>query len=123
VEAMILISANDPHKINRKVAKVAEELCLGCGVCVRSCNKDSLSLKSRPDRVITPSTGVHRTVMMALERGNLQHLIFDNRALWSHRAMAAILGAVLKMPPVKQVLANNQLKSRYVDALISKSRN
>ena len=29
---------------------------------------------------------------MAIERGKLQHLIFDNHALASHRAMAAILG-------------------------------
>jgi hypothetical protein len=26
---------------------------------------------------------------MALERGKLQHLFFDNRVLWNHRALAA----------------------------------
>ena len=46
---------------------------------------------------------------MAIERGGLQHLIFDNRAHLSHRAMAAILGVILKLPPLKQALASRQL--------------
>ena len=37
VEAMTLVSANDPHQPNRKKAKLNEEICLGCGVCVRAC--------------------------------------------------------------------------------------
>ena len=55
---------------------------------------------------------------MAIERGKLQNLIFDNQVLWSHRAMAAVLGVILRLPPLKQVLANQQVKSRYLEALI-----
>ena len=57
---------------------------------------------------------------MAVERGKLQHLIFDNRALWSHRAMAAILGVILRLPPVQRAMASQQLKSRYVEALVQR---
>jgi hypothetical protein len=57
---------------------------------------------------------------MAIERGNLQNLIFDNRVLWNHRAMAAVLGVVLRLPPVKQILANQQVKSRYLETLITR---
>jgi len=96
-----------------------EDICLGCGVCVRTCGHASLSLRSRPQRVITPLNSVHRTVMMAIERGNLQNLIFDNRVLWNHRALAAVLGVVLRLPPVKQVMASQQVKSRYLEYLIS----
>ena len=56
---------------------------------------------------------------MAIERGKLQHLIFDNRVLWSHRAMAGVLGVILKLPPFKQGLANQQIKSRYLETLIN----
>lgn len=122
VEAMTLISANDPRKPKRKLAKLDEERCLGCGLCVRACTKDSLSLKSRSERVITPVTGLHRIMLMAIERGKLQHLIFDNRVLWNHRALAAVLGVILKLPPVKQALANRQMKSRYLEALIRRKR-
>ncbi len=120
VEAMTLVSANDPHHPKMKLAKLDTEICLGCGVCTRACTKDALHLESRPDRVITPINSVHRVVMMAIERGDLQNLIFDNQALFSHRAMAAILGVILKLPPLKQALASRQIKSRYLEHLISR---
>jgi hypothetical protein len=59
---------------------------------------------------------------MAIERGKLADLFFDNRALFSHRAMAAILGVILKLPPLKQALAGRQMKSRYLEALITRSK-
>jgi ferredoxin len=103
---------------NQKIAIVDKNLCLGCGVCVRVCNKNSILLKSRPERVLTPLNGTHKTVVMAIERGKLQNLIFDNQVLWNHRAMAAVLGVILKLPPIKQVMASKQVKSRYLEKLI-----
>jgi ferredoxin len=119
VEAMTLVSANDPEKPKKKKARLNKDICLGCGLCVRACKDESLELKSLPQRVITPLNGTHRAVMMAIERGKLQHLIFDNKVLFSHRALAAVLGVILKLPPVKQILASKQVKSRYLEALIS----
>jgi ferredoxin len=120
VEAMGLVSANDPHHPNRKKAHLDEKLCLGCGVCVRTCPSSGLSMRSRPQRVITPLNSAHRVVMMAVERGDLQNLIFDNQVLWNHRALAAVLGVVLNLPPIQRVLASNQVKSRYLEAIITK---
>jgi ferredoxin len=119
VEAMTLVSTNDPHHPKMKKAKVDEAACLGCGVCLRTCSHKGLSLRSRPQRVITPVNSVHRTVMMAIERGDLQNLIFDNRVLWNHRALAAVLGVILRLPPIKQALASQQVKSRYLEYLIT----
>jgi len=119
VEAMTLVSANDPEKSKKKKASLNKDICLGCGLCVRACQEDSLKLKSLPQRVITPLNGAHRAVVMAIERGKLQHLIFDNRVLFSHRALAALLGVILQLPPLKQILAMEQVKSRYLETLIS----
>lgn len=119
VEAMTLVSDNDPAHPKKKKARVEESRCLGCGVCVRVCKAKSLRLRSRPQRVITPLNSTHRAVLMAIERGKLQNLIFANQALTSHRAMAAILGVILRLPPLKQALASRQMKSRYLETLIA----
>lgn len=123
VVAMSLVSANDPNRPKHKKAQLNVETCLGCGLCVKICNKNSLHLKSREKRVITPLNGTHRAVVMAIERGKLQNLIFDNQVLWSHRALAAVLGVILKLPPVKQMLANTQVKSKYLEKLIKRFDN
>ena len=122
VEAMTLVSANDPQHPKMKKAKLDEEICLGCGLCVRACTRKNITLKSRPHRVITPLNGTHRAVLMAIERGKLQNLIFDNRVLWSHRALAALLGSILKLSPVKQLLASQQMKSIYLESIIKRIR-
>lgn len=120
VEALSLVSANNPAAPQLRQARLQEDLCLGCGVCRRSCPRSALTLIARAKRVITPLNSAHRIVKMAVERGTLQNLIFDNHALTSHRAMAAILGALLRLPPVKRALASDQLQSRYFEALIRK---
>lgn len=119
VEAMTLVSANDPYRPKRRKARLNEDLCLGCGVCVSVCPDQGIRLESRPERVITPVDSAHRAVVMAIERGMLQNLIFDNHALASHRAIAAILGVILKLPPIKQALASQQMKSRYLESLLA----
>jgi ferredoxin len=120
VEAMALVSANDPHHAKLKKARVDASICLGCGVCLRACSRLAISLQQRESRVITPVNSVHRVVVMAIERGKLQNLLFDNHVLFSHRAMAAVLGVIFKLPPVKQALAGEQMKSRYLAALIKR---
>ncbi len=55
---------------------------------------------------------------LGLARVRTRRLIFDRQALASHRAMAAILGVILKLPPLKQALASRQVKSHYLEALM-----
>ena len=122
VEAMSLVSANDPLQPKRKIAQLDETRCLGCGLCVRECEKTkSLRLEPRPQRVITPLNSAHRSVIMAIERGKLQNLIFDKQVLKHHRALAAVLGVILRLPPVKKALASEQVNSRYLETLLAHS--
>ncbi len=120
VQAMGLVSANDPQRPRRRLACLDEKHCLGCGLCVGLCASRSLTLEARPNRVLTPLDTTHRAVVMAIERGTLAHLVFDNRAHWNRRVMAAVLGVILTLPPLKQALASRQLKSRYLEYVIER---
>ena len=117
VEAIRMVADDGPESRTGQKAVQEADLCLGCGVCVRTCTREALRMTERAERVLTPVNSVQRTVLMAIERGTLQNLVFDNQAHLSHRAMAAILGAILRLPPVKRALASEQLRSRYLEAL------
>ncbi|MGD9247115.1 MAG: 4Fe-4S binding protein [Desulfobacteraceae bacterium] len=112
----IALSTDSP----RRAAHVNADICLGCGVCARACPTSSIVLRKRPRRVVTPVNTAHRVVLMAIERNKLQDIIFDNQVLSSHRALAALLGAIFRLPPVQRVLAGKQLRSRYLETLIDR---
>ena len=103
----------------KKKAEVDTEICLGCGVCARNCLVKAIEMERRPVQVITPVNSTHRFVLQAIEKGTLQNLVFDNQAFANHRAMAAVFGTILKLPPMKQALASKQFKSVYLDRLLS----
>ncbi|MGL5542921.1 MAG: 4Fe-4S dicluster-binding protein [Fusobacteriaceae bacterium] len=98
--------------------KIDEEICIGCGVCGRNCPVEAIILEEREKKIIPPLSTAHRVVLMAIERGKLAQLIFDNKALYSHRVMGTILGSILKLPLSQRILANNQVKSKYLGALL-----
>jgi ferredoxin len=116
VDALAMVKTNIEPESKLRTARLDPDVCLGCGVCVRSCSQQSIRLKERAARVITPVNNAHRYVLMAIERGKLQNLIFDNQVMASHRALAALLGVIFKLPPVKRALASKQMQSRFLEA-------
>jgi NAD-dependent dihydropyrimidine dehydrogenase PreA subunit len=101
VGAIALQAAEENGK---KKAVRDDELCLGCGVCVPACKKDALFMRARDRRVLTPETTYDRVVRMAIERGKLADLLFEDPENLSHRALGRILGVLEKSPPVKALM-------------------
>jgi hypothetical protein len=56
-------------------------------------------MKPRPQRVLTPENVFHKTVRMAIERGKLADLLFEDPERLSHRALGGILRVLEKTPP------------------------
>ena len=122
VEALSAVSANDPEAAEADGGPARRRSLPGLRG-LRPCLPRGGAPLSRcaARRELTPLNGAHRAVLMALERGKLQDLVFDNRLLWSHRALAAFLGAILKLPPVKRLAATEQVRSRYLEALVRRA--
>ena len=121
VDALSLVSRHSTNK-NKRIARLLEENCIGCGVCVRVCKPDAIVMNPRETKVFTPIDLTHRVVLEAIEKGKLQNLIFDNQAHFNHRILASILGVILKLPPMKQIMASEQVKSKYITRLIERNR-
>jgi len=122
VDAIQLVPAEptDQAKKRKKRAVVDAGRCLGCGVCHRSCKFKSLRLDFIGERVHTPETILEKVMLQAIEQGKLQNMIFDNEAKVTHRVMNAILGAMLRLPPGKQLLAKQQIKSKFVNIMLER---
>lgn len=103
------------------VATRQEALCLGCGVCQTACTSGATRMKPRAQRVFTPENAFDKTVHMAIERGKLAGIVFENPERLSHRALGRILGILEKTPPWKAAMAVKPLRSAYLNAFIKKA--
>lgn len=95
-------------------------LCLGCGVCLTACIFNSIKMTPRQQRVIVPETTYDRIITMAIERGKLANLVFDDPSKISHRALGRMIGAIEKSPPVKALMAIKPIKSAFLTTIVAK---
>lgn len=94
-------------------------LCLGCGVCHGPCRSGAVGMKPRPRRVFTPETYFERLVTMAVERGKLAELVFDDPQRLSHRALGRIARVVERSPLFKAAMAVKPLRSAFLKRLVT----
>jgi NAD-dependent dihydropyrimidine dehydrogenase PreA subunit len=95
-----------------------EKLCLGCGVCYNQCDKGALTMQKRAQRVLPPETTFERVVTMAVERGKLGDLLFDNVEGLGAQALARIVQVVEKLPPTQALLAITPLRSTFLAGVV-----
>lgn len=105
-------------KNKRKKAVCDENLCLGCGVCYSTCEFGGITMKPRMQRVYTPETIFDRLVAMAIERGKLTDLIFEQLERLSHRAMGRIIHVLEHSSPFKAAMSVKPLRSVFLSTLV-----
>ena len=102
----------------RTKVTVDERSCLGCGVCKPACQTDALRMIPRKEKVLVPEDAWHRTVLMAIERGKFQNLLFSDLDRLDHAVLRAVTRIVISLPPVKKALLAKQVDSRFFQELV-----
>jgi len=104
-------------EIVNKQATVDKDICIGCGVCHRFCKPEAVAMEREKKLSVTPVDSFERFVLNAIEQGKLQNYIFDNYDLWTNELLRHLVGVLFKISPAKFLLANDQLKSKFLAAL------
>ena len=98
---------------------VDEDRCIGCGVCAHCCRVDALEM-DRADRPrYVPANSLERALRMAIERGKLPHLLFDEGAGRGSQFLNQVLQVLNRLPASQRLLASEQVKSRFVRQALS----
>ena len=98
-------------------AAVLPEVCLGCGLCKMACARGAMRMEPRKETILVPENAWRRTVIMAIEQGKFQNLLFDDFDRLDHAVLRAITRIVVALPPVKKALLSGQVQSRFFKAL------
>jgi hypothetical protein len=96
------------------------ETCIGCGVCATACHKDALHMERGGERRPVPANPVEKAVRQALERNRLAELLFDGGEGLGNRFLRQATRAITSLPAAKQLLATEQVRSRFVKAAMAR---
>jgi len=114
----IHINKKEENDKTKRWAVITEKMCLGCGVCSTKCKTGAAIMKSRPRRVLVPETVFDQRVAMAIERGKLSDLLFDDPGKLSHRAMGRLVRLLESSPPFKAAMAKESIKSSFLNIMV-----
>jgi Pyruvate/2-oxoacid:ferredoxin oxidoreductase delta subunit len=102
--------------------EIDEDRCIGCGVCSHSCRVDALEMGRSERMRYVPANSLERALRMAIERGKLPHLLFDEGAGRGSRFLNQVLQALTRLPASQRLLASEQVKSRFVRQALASIR-
>ena len=122
VNALSLLSANDPKNKKKKTCELNTEICVGCGVCIARCSFKAMEMIPRGSKVLHPESLFEVIMLAALERGTLQNQLFDNPQSITQNYMRTFIGAFLNLAPVKQSLMSNLFRSAFLSSAKSIAR-
>lgn len=100
---------------NDLMTSIDTDRCIGCGVCVQACSsRHAMTMERRPVQPTVPKSGMERILRMAIERGKLPDLLFDQGAGRGSRFLNRALHGLTALGPIERAVASDQVKSRFV---------
>lgn len=113
VDAITLCSNQDSNHY----VEVNAKRCIGCGICVRFCPTNALVMERRKEMAFVPVDSFERFILGAIDTGTLQNVLLDNYTLLTHDILRRFLKILLSLEPAKRLLAQHQLRSRFLAVL------
>jgi Pyruvate/2-oxoacid:ferredoxin oxidoreductase delta subunit len=122
--AAIEMTASRPLGKRRGALKprIDPQRCIGCGVCAGQCRQAALFMERTGERREVPVTSLERSLRMALERGRLAHLLFDQGESRGAHFLNRAVQALTRLPPADRLLASEQARSRYLQHVLNQVR-
>lgn len=103
-------------------AVVDGDRCIGCGVCVGACHKHAMDMQRRPQPSHVPFNTIEKAIRMAMERGKLANLLFDEGGTRGARFLHHAFKALLALPGAQRLVAQEQVSSRFIRMALSRVR-
>jgi hypothetical protein len=79
-------------------------------------------MEQREARPYIPTDMMERIALMAIERGKLGDLLYDNVGSGLGRTVSHALSVIEQMAPWKAAIAVEPLRSRFLDKLVTQLR-
>ena len=115
-----------PQVANRKnglLPDINTDRCIGCGICVSACgSNNAMKMITRKTRPYVSKNSIERSIRMALEKGRLAHLLFDQGSGLGSKFLNRLILGICALPKVDKIIASEQVKSRFVKFALKKIR-
>lgn len=102
----------------KNIVKINEHRCFGCGVCVHFCPAKAIELKRAENSELVPNDSFERILLTALNKGKLQNYLIENNGIITHEILRRFIGFVLSLELSKKLLAQDQLRSRFIKMIL-----
>jgi Pyruvate/2-oxoacid:ferredoxin oxidoreductase delta subunit len=116
------VEPSEGKGLRRNWAILEPERCLGCGVCYEACRWGAHGMVLREEPAHIPADTMERVALMAIERGKVGDLLYDNVGSRLGHVAASVLRAIESMPPWKAAMANERIRSTFVSTMLGQVR-